>query len=288
MNDAPRRKGLGRGLAALLDEVTPRADDASATELDIDLLEPNPDQPRKRFEPEELEALAQSVREKGVIQPLIVRADPAKPGRFQIVAGERRWRAAQMAGRPRVPVVVRDFDDSEVLEVAILENVQRADLNPIEEAAGYQQLIERFSHTQEKIAQVVGKSRSHIANCLRLLALPEDVKALTRSGQLSAGHARAVLTTRDPSALARRVVAQGLSVRETEAEARKETESKPRAAKRASGDADTRALEADLAATLGMPVRIAHAADGSGSLTIRYRTLDDLDRLCGLVGRAET
>lgn len=285
MSDAPRRKGLGRGLAALLDEVTTPADPASATEIDIDLLAPNPDQPRKRFEPEELEALAQSVREKGVIQPLIVRPDPAAEGRFQIVAGERRWRAAQMAGRPRVPVVVRRFDDAEVLEVAILENVQRTDLNPIEEASGYQQLIDRFGHTQEKIAQVVGKSRSHIANCLRLLALPEDVKALTRSGALSAGHARAVLATRDPSGLAQRVVAQGLSVRETEAAARQEAEAKPRLAKEPKGDADTRALEADLSAALGLAVRIAHRGDGSGALSIQYRSLDDLDRICGLIGR---
>ena len=224
------------------------------------------------------------IREKGVIQPLILRTHPTKSGRYEIVAGERRWRAAQRARLHQVPAIVRDFDDTEVLEVAIIENIQRADLNAVEEAAGYRQLMDRFGHTQEKLAEALGKSRSYIANLLRLLQLPETVQSLVEDGQLSAGHARALITSDDPEHLAKTVVAQGLSVRATEALAKRGAEEKttaPSSKPPIEKDADTRALEGDLSAALGMKVSLAHASGGeSGIMTIRYESLDDLDDLC--------
>jgi ParB family chromosome partitioning protein len=288
MQDTPRRKGLGRGLAALIEDVRPeRADSAPAdATAPIERIRPNPDQPRKRFDPAELEALAQSIRERGVVQPLIVRVDPADPGAYQIVAGERRWRAAQLAQVHDVPIIVRALDDVEVLEIAILENVQRADLNPLEEAAGYAQLVERFGHTQERLAAAMGKSRSHIANALRLLTLPDPVQAMVRDGALTAGHARALITAPDPLALAEVVVARGLSVRETERLAK--TAQTPPAAARpraASADADTRALEADLSASLGLKVAIRHRGAEGGEIRIAYRDLEQLDGLCRLLGQ---
>ncbi|MGA0924760.1 MAG: ParB/RepB/Spo0J family partition protein, partial [Lutimaribacter sp.] len=216
--------GLGRGLSALMADVN--APEAQKTEdggqrrsemsVPIENVFPNPNQPRRSFTPDQLEELAASVKEKGIIQPLIVRARPGHPQQFEIVAGERRWRAAQMAQLHHVPVVLRDFDDVEVLEIAIIENIQRADLNPMEEAAGYKALMDRFGHTQDKLSEALGKSRSYIANLVRLLQLPDEVQTYLRKGKLSAGHARALITSDDPSALARRVIQQGLSVRETE------------------------------------------------------------------------
>ncbi|MDA0961411.1 MAG: ParB/RepB/Spo0J family partition protein [Proteobacteria bacterium] len=288
-------RGLGRGLSALMADVAPPASEAAADPVlrspdrlvPIESLRPNPDQPRRRFAREALDELAESIRGKGIIQPLIVRAKGENL--YEIVAGERRWRAAQQAQLHEVPVILRDFDDTEVLEIAIIENIQRADLNPVEEAAGYRQLMERFGHTQEKLAEALGKSRSHIANLLRLLTLPGAVQEMLQDGRLTAGHARALVTAEDPFALAQDVVRKGLSVRETE-KLRKRP-SVPGAPKpsvmRQSGekDADTRALEGDLSATLGMDVVIDHASgQESGQITIRYRSLNDLDTLCRLLG----
>lgn len=287
MADGSRRKGLGRGLAALIDDVRPerQAQRDPDTHAPIERLHPNPDQPRKQFDSAELESLAASIREKGVIQPLIVRPDPKRAGEWQIVAGERRWRAAQLAQVHSAPIVIRHLDDAEVLEIAILENVQRADLNPIEEAAGYAQLVERFGHTQEKLAAAMGKSRSYIANALRLLTLPQPVQTLTREGRLSAGHARALITAPDPEALARVVVARGLSVRDTERLVKsREVEPTARPERRIDKDPDTRALEADLGAALGLAVTITPRGEG-GDMRIAYATLDQLDGLCQLLNR---
>ncbi|MFV2051193.1 ParB/RepB/Spo0J family partition protein [Aliiroseovarius sp. YM-037] len=285
------RRGLGRGLSALMADVDVaeqtsgdtkpqprRADD----QIPIEKIEPNPDQPRREFSEDDLKELAASIREKGIIQPLIVRKNPARSSDYQIVAGERRWRAAQMAQLHEVPVVIREFSDTEVLEIAIIENIQRADLNPVEEAMGYRQLMDRFGHTQEKLATALSKSRSHIANLMRLLQLPEDVLAYLRSGALSAGHARALITTDDPSSLAKQVVDRGLSVRETERLAKQPTSPTPKAKTRTTEkDADTKALEGDLSANLGMKVTVDHKpGQEAGNVTIRYKSLDDLDEIC--------
>ena len=286
------RRGLGRGLSALMADVdgdTPTAQSDAPRKpeqtIPIERIAPNPDQPRRRFAPEALSELSNSIREKGILQPLILRPDPAKDGHYQIVAGERRWRAAQMAQVHEVPAIVRQFDDTEVLEVAIIENIQRADLNAIEEAQGYRQLMERFGHTQEKLAEALGKSRSHIANLMRLLTLPEPVLEHVAEGRLSAGHARALVTADDPGQAAAEVIRRGLSVREAEklaggagqrkAGARRTTT--PRGGEK---DADTVALEQDLAATIGMRVAIEHGSDGRGELRISYASLDQLDDLC--------
>ena len=288
------RRGLGRGLSALMADVHLAGPEQMATgrkaelHVPVDKLEPNPQQPRLDFRQDELESLADSIRQKGVIQPLIVRR---KPGRdtYEIVAGERRWRAAQLAQLHEVPVVVRDLDDTEVLEIAIIENIQRADLNSIEEALGFRQLMTRFGHTQEKLAEALSKSRSHVANLLRLLTLPDDVQDLVRDGKLSAGHARALIGSPRASDLAAQIVAKGLSVREVERLMKAQDSAKlssPKAAKGLEKDADTRALEGDLSANLKMPVRIEHSSGGeSGDLVIRYGSLDDLDRLCRILSQ---
>jgi len=291
------KRGLGRGLSALMADVAPRADKEEAqaaprpTELSVPIesIAPNPHQPRRNFPREDLEELAASIREKGVLQPLIVRKTANKTTPYEIVAGERRWRAAQMAQLHEVPVLVRDYTDEEVLEIAIIENVQRRDLNPIEEAAGYRQLMDRFGHTQEKLAEALGKSRSHIANLLRLLQLPEDVLEMVRDGELTAGHARALVSAENPSALARQIVARGLSVREAEKLVRKPKKAEKTTAPRSDNkDADTRALEADLSANLNMKVSIDHSANGTaGRLTIHYATLEELDEICRILSSAE-
>lgn len=289
------RSGLGRGLSALMADVALSAAPGSdlqrqATILPVERIAPNPDQPRRDFNSESLAELANSVREKGVVQPLIVRPMPSG-GSYEIVAGERRWRAAQIAGLHEVPVVIRDYSDEEVLEIAIIENVQRADLNAVEEAMAYRQLMGRFGHTQEKLAKSLARSRSHIANTLRLLQLPEPVLEHLRSGQLTAGHARALVTTIDPGRLAAEIIRKGLSVRETERLAKTlgpingsaPSGKKGRAEQK---DADTIAIEADLSANLGMLVSIRHngAGDG-GTLAVTYRTLDDLDLLCDVLSK---
>lgn len=288
------RRGLGRGLSALMADVhlgsaepeqMPRR---AETLIPIERIHANPDQPRRAFAPEALEELAASIREKGVIQPLILRAHPTRPEEYEIVAGERRWRAAQMAQIHALPAIVRELSDTEVLEVAIIENIQRADLNPLEEAQAYKQLMERFGHTQEKLAEALSKSRSHIANLLRLLQLPDEVQDMLREGKLTAGHARAMITAPEPLVLARDTVAKGLSVREVERLAKVKPGGdapppRPRSSSKGEKDADTRALEGDLAATIGLSVSIDHEGAEGGRLTIRYRTLDDLDRLCQML-----
>lgn len=288
------RRGLGRGLSALMADVHLAGPEQMASarkaelHVPVDKLEPNPQQPRLDFRQEELESLADSIRQKGVIQPLIVRRKPGRDA-YEIVAGERRWRAAQLAQLHEVPVVVRDLSDSEVLEVAIIENIQRADLNAIEEALGFRQLMSRFGHTQEKLAEALSKSRSHVANLLRLLTLPDDVQNLVRDGKLSAGHARALIGSPRASELAAQIVAKSLSVREVERLMKAQDSAKPsspRTAKGAEKDADTRALEGDLSANLKMPVRIEHSSGGeSGELVIRYGSLEDLDKLCRILSQ---
>ncbi|MDG2341343.1 MAG: ParB/RepB/Spo0J family partition protein, partial [Paracoccaceae bacterium] len=256
----------------------------------IEKIIPNPDQPRQTFADDDLRDLANSIREKGVIQPLIVRPVGEK---FQIVAGERRWRAAQQAQLHELPIVVRELDGAEVLEIAIIENIQRADLNAIEEALGYRQLMDKFGHTQEKMAEALGKSRSHIANLLRLLSLPDGVQTFLRDGKLSAGHARALITASKPEDLAKKVIAGGLSVRQTEMLVKnegKEAAPKPKTAKSPMArDADTVALEGDLSAALGMKVQLNHPSGAaSGSITINYSSLDQLDDLCMVLTKPQS
>lgn len=292
MNDKkPERRGLGRGLSALMADAYLTAADVDATprrpetHLPIEMIEPNPDQPRRTFDPEALDELAASIREKGVIQPLIVRKHPHKEEHYEIVAGERRWRAAQIAQLHELPAIVRDLSDTEVLEVAIIENIQRADLNALEEALSYRQLMDRFGHTQEKLAEALSKSRSHIANQLRLLQLPDEVQDFLRDGKLTAGHARAMITSADPIRLAREAVSRGLSVREVERLAQKPRENGPKStpAPARNKDADTVALENDLSAAVGLKVSIMPKSAQSGQLVISYGDLDELDRLCQLL-----
>ncbi len=280
---AKEKRSLGRGLSALLGEGAEPALPRSARQLPVEKLEPNPLQPRRRFDEDELESLAASIRANGILQPILVRRHPAKPDRHEIVAGERRWRAAQRAGLHEVPVLERALTDREVLEMALVENVQRRDLSALEEAEGYQRLIAEFGRSQEDLAEEIGKSRAHVANTLRLLKLPEEAKAMLVEGRISAGHGRALLAALDPVALARRVVAEDLSVRQTEAlAALRGIARRPRKAA-APKDADTRALERDLARALGLEVEIAHGGAGGGSaggrLTIRYRSLEQLDEV---------
>ena len=293
-NNQERKRGLGRGLSALMADVseteTVAAKGPSAADqmVAIERIAPNPDQPRKQFVKEDLDDLAASIREKGILQPLIVRAQAG--GKFEIVAGERRWRAAQMAQLHELPVIVREFSDIEVLEVAIIENIQRADLNAAEEAVGYKQLMDKFGHTQEKMAEALGKSRSHIANLLRLLNLPMPILDMLREGQLSAGHARAPIPAQDPMKLAQQIIKGGLSVRATEALVKREQmgDTAPKKSTNASveeKDADTKALEGDLSANLGMKVSLSHKpGQENGQMTVQYRTLDELDELCRLLG----
>lgn len=290
------KRGLGRGLSALMADMDlggPTADQAAPAAKDrvlipIEQITANPDQPRRTFEPEALQELAASLKQRGVLQPLIVRPHPKDQGLYQIVAGERRWRAAQMAQLHELPVIIRQMSDTEVLEVAIIENIQRADLNSIEEAASFRQLMDRFGHTQERLAEALNKSRSHIANLLRLLNLPEPVQDLVKEGKLSAGHARALITAPNSTQLARRVIEKGLSVRDTEDMVRKLSEPQKEATRKASRetekDADTRALEGDLSAHLKMKVQISHAGRDGGELVIAYKDLDQLDQLCQLLG----
>ena len=287
-----RRANLGRGLDALFGDA---GDDdldrvRQARVVPIELLSPNPYQPRRRFDEEEMERLVDSVREQGVLQPILVRPVAGDEGAYQIIAGERRWRAAQRARLHEVPVVVREFTDVEALQIALVENVQRQDLTPMEEAEGYRRLVQEFSYTQEDLGRVVGKSRSHIANTLRLLELPDEVRDLVQGGQMTAGHARALLTLPDPVTAARTVIDRGLNVRQTEALARGETpvkeaaerpagRSRTRAEPAAPKDADTLALEQEISAQLGLKVSITVTDDQSGTVAIRYGSLEQLDDL---------
>jgi ParB family chromosome partitioning protein len=277
------RKRLGRGLASLLGDnavvEAPAPDTRPPRKLPIAMLRANPRNPRKTFDESDLAELVASVRERGVVQAILVRPLAAGAG-YEIIAGERRWRAAQKAGLHEVPVAIHDVSDREALELAIIENVQRADLNPLEEALAYQQLIDDHQYSQSRLAEVIGKSRPHIANTLRLLKLPDSVQVQVRSGALSAGHARALLTLDDPGAAARRIVDEGLSVREAEALG---AATKPKAAKpeRApeTKSADTRMVEKQLGDILGLTVAINHGASG-GDVRISYRTLEQLDDIC--------
>jgi ParB family chromosome partitioning protein len=249
----------------------------------IESLKPNPDQPRKIFTQEQLDELTASIRDKGVLQPILVRTHPKEEGVWQIIAGERRWRASQAARLTEVPIVVHEMDDVEDNEVAIIENVQRADLNPLEEADAYRMLMERFGRTQDQVAGIVGKSRSHVANTLRLLQLPEEVLWYVRNGKLTAGHARALVTAPNAGALAEQAYNEGLNVRQVEALARRAAEGpKPVKAKPApseEGTADVAALQQDLADALGLSVQLNDRA-GKGELTLRYGSLEQLDDLC--------
>jgi ParB family chromosome partitioning protein len=293
---AENRRGLGRGLSALLGEteaevsVAVRDGDSRATAqaregdvraLPIELVHNNPDQPRRHFADAELEELSASIRAKGVLSPILVRPSRSKDGQFEIVAGERRWRAAQKAGLKAIPALVRELDNPEALEISIIENVQREDLNAMEEAQAYKALMERLGRTQEEASQAVGKSRSHVANTMRLLQLPDSVQEHVVHGRLSAGHARAILASDDQDKVAEQVLARGLSVRDTEALVR----NRAAGPKKASGprakpkDADTQALEADLEDALGMSVSV-NDRGGEGTVTISYQTLEQLDEIC--------
>ena len=294
-----KNRGLGRGLSALLGDqgtnspmtdavaVAERAaersaDQARGLEQPIELLVRNPDQPRRLFVESDIDELSASINEKGILQALLVRPAPGQAGHYQIVAGERRWRAAQKAGLHTVPVIIREMDDLDVLEIGIIENVQRADLNPMEEARAYKVLQDRFGRTQDALAQVVGKSRPHIANMLRLLALPEAVQDHVLHGRLSAGHARALITSENAAALADEVIAKGLSVRQTEALVREELAG-PKAAPapnvKAQPNADTLSLEQDLQEALGLTVKLDDKG-GKGELRLSYASLEQLDELC--------
>lgn len=286
MSDDLSKKRLGRGLAALIGEMDqPAAPQpmraAGDGKVPIAFISPNPRNPRRSFADAELTDLAQSIREHGVVQPVVVRPGKEKD-HYEIIAGERRWRAAQRAGLAEIPVIVRDVNDRTALELAIIENVQRADLNPVEEAAGYQQLIEQHDYTQADLAQVIGKSRSHVANTLRLLKLPEIIRDMLVDGTLSAGHARTLVTSADPATLARRIVEEGLSVRQAEVLAQTPAgtaEQLREPAPREQKDADTLALEKLLSDTTGLKVTVTHRARG-GEVKIVYKTLEQLDELC--------
>ena len=283
---AKKTRGLGRGLSALMSDVVQEEPESGSARADlhvpIEQVRPNPDQPRRTFAPDALDELSASISEKGIIQPLIVRRAPNAPDQYEIVAGERRWRAAQAAKLHEVPVILRDYTDVEVLEIAIIENIQRADLNPIDEAMGYRQLMDRFGHTQEQMAAALGKSRSHIANLLRLLSLPEEVHRYLVSGALTAGHARALVGHDQAVQIAREIIQRKLSVRETEKLAKKGPAIKKRSVPGAPvpKDADTVQLENELSATLRMKVTIDHkSSEEGGKLTINYRSLEQLDDL---------
>jgi ParB family transcriptional regulator, chromosome partitioning protein len=282
------RNRLGRGLAALLGDV---GDEGAVVDrarggprrVPVAFLRPNPRNPRKIFKEADLESLAQSIKEKGVVQPILVRAVAGERDRYEIVAGERRWRAAQRVGLHEVPIVVIEASDRDSLEIALIENIQRADLDPLEEAQGYQALMSEFSYTQDDLAKVIGKSRSHVANTLRLLTVSDKIKAYLRDGSLSAGHARAIMNAPNAEALADKIVADGLSVRDAEGlgqvEKGVEPTRRPRAAK-ADKDADTKALEKALSDSLGLHLTIADRGPAGGVVQIKYRTLEQLDELC--------
>lgn len=281
---AEQRRGLGRGLSALLGEAEDIAHAGEPADgvrdIPIELVHSNPNQPRQFFREDDIATLADSIRDKGVLQPILVRPSPRTTGEYEIVAGERRWRAAQLAGLRVIPALVRTLDDERALEISIVENVQREDLNAMEEAQAYRALMQRFGHTQDQAARSVGKSRSHVANTIRLLQLPESVQQHVIHGRLSAGHARALLSAENPERVAELVVEQQLSVREAEAMVRgKAVGPKKASGPRKSKDADTASLEVDLEDALGMSVDVADRG-GAGEVRIRYASLEQLDELC--------
>lgn len=302
MEENKRRSSLGRGLNALFgeaaaDDLPESADKAGkqTRQMPIEFVTPGKFQPRRRFDQEAIQSLVDSVRERGILQPLLVRQHPDDPKVYEIIAGERRWRAAQLAGLHQVPVVVREFTDREALEIALIENIQRQDLTALEEAEGYKRLMDEFGHTQDALAKALGKSRSHIANMLRLLTLPLQVKQLVQDGSITAGHARALLSVPDPVATAQQVVEKGLNVRQVEQLAREAQNpreepappapiggaapvSRSAAAPRPGKDPDTLALEQDITGRLGLRVSISAQGQG-GTLSIQYQTLDQLDEV---------
>ncbi|HXP31805.1 MAG TPA: ParB/RepB/Spo0J family partition protein [Stellaceae bacterium] len=292
MSEDPKRRGLGRGLSALLgEEETPAPGPASVRQVPIERIHPGRFQPRRKFDEESMQALADSIAAQGILQPLLVRHHPNRPEEYELLAGERRWRAAQRARLHEVPVMVRDLADREALEVALVENVQRQDLSALEEAAGYQRLIKEFGHTQEDLARAVGKSRSHIANTIRLLSLPDEVHELLEAGRIAAGHARALLGALDPIKLARDAARFEFSVRQVEhlvqaqhefaaAKEKANALSPSAAAPLDPADANIAAMEKDLSLILGLPVEIELDANGrSGSITIRFSELDQFDEI---------
>jgi ParB family transcriptional regulator, chromosome partitioning protein len=291
MNDDPSKRRLGRGLAALIgemDQVDP-VDTKAVVNGDrmvpIEFVSRNPKNPRRYFDEAELHDLAASIRQHGIVQPVVARTVGTE--RYEIIAGERRWRAAQLAGLIEIPLIVRDVDDKTALEIAIVENVQRADLNPLEEALGYEQLIAEHGYTQNDLGEIIGKSRSHVANSLRLLKLPESVRGLLAGGSLSAGHARALVSTSDPAALAKTIVSKGMSVRDAERLAQNDikAQSEPHPAPARDGkDSDTVALERTLSDTLGLDVTINHRGSG-GQIRIAYKSLEQLEEICRLLER---
>jgi ParB family transcriptional regulator, chromosome partitioning protein len=292
--NAIQKKRLGRGLAALIGDdvveapVNPTQDLAPAgsivglRHLPIDLLTANPNNPRRHFADEDIASLAASLKDKGVLQPIMVRP---KGESYEIVAGERRWRAAQRAGIHQVPVIIRELDDRETLEIAIIENVQRSDLNPLEEARAYKMLMDQYDYTQQQLAESIGKSRSHIANTLRLMQLPQSVLSHIESGQLSAGHARAIVATDNPNDLAEQIIKLGLSVRQAE-DLTRDQNHKSKKIEGKEKDADTRALENSLAAALGLSVNIDHKGRG-GSVVITYKTLEQLELVAHRLSKAD-
>jgi ParB family chromosome partitioning protein len=290
---AESRRGLGRGLSALLEEAQAATTQesrhaAGVRELPIELVRRNSEQPRRHFDQTQLQELAHSVQERGVIQPIVVRPLADAPGEFQIVMGERRWRAAQLAGLHTIPALVRELEDHEVVELALIENIQRADLNPLEEARGYTMMATRYDRSHESIAQIVGKSRSHVANTVRLMRLPQTVQDHIEGGRLTAGHARTLLDLEDAEAVAERIIRGGLNVRQAEALARRARETKARPGAKVSGkarkNADTAALENDLSAVLGLKVEIRDNG-GAGEMRIVYDDLEQLDELCARLMR---
>ena len=294
MDDDHSKRRLGRGLAALIgemDQPIPLGVSAAPARVGHDRMVPiehvtrNPRNPRRYFDEGELQELAASIRQHGIVQPVVVR--PVTNGNYEIIAGERRWRASQLAGFAEIPVIIRDVDDRTALELAIVENVQRSDLNPLEEALGYEQLIAEHGYTQNDLGEIIGKSRSHVANSLRLLKLPDEVRTMLSSGTLSAGHARALIPTSNPLALAKTVVSKGLSVRDTEKLAQNDirAQGNPELAGervRDRKDADTLALEKSLSDSLGLDVAVSHKASG-GYVKISYKTLDQLEEICRLL-----
>lgn len=292
MVEDPSRRRLGRGLAALIgemDQVAPLGEQQAKPVnpdrmVPIELIARNPRNPRRMFDESELHDLAASLRQHGIVQPVVVRTVSSG---YEIIAGERRWRAAQLAGLVEIPVIVRDVDDRTALEIAIVENVQRSDLNPLEEALGYEQLIAEHGYTQNDLGEIIGKSRSHVANSLRLLKLPEPVRDLLAGGKLSAGHARALVSTSDPTGLAKVIVNKGMSVRDAERLAQNDIKAQSEPAKPTVApdkDSDTLALERSLSDALGLEVKISHRG-GGGSIKINYRTLEQLEEVCRLLER---
>lgn len=305
MNAPVHKSRLGRGLASLIGEaaaasapvpvqevppIPTAAGEGEQRTLGLDQIRPGKLNPRREFQQEELADLAASIKSRGLVQPILVRPDPMAPGRYEIVAGERRWRASQLAGLHRVPVIIRDLSDKEVLELALIENIQRADLNAIEEALGYRELTERFNYSQEQLSDIIGKSRSHVANTLRLLRLPETVQALVQAGKLTAGHARALIGRNDAERLAEKIIADDLNVRAVEALVQGSPDLGVGATHRKvrEKDPDTRAFEKDLTDSLGLKVEIKRGSGESGNLVIKYGNFDQLEyirmRLAGMGG----